>query len=115
MIRLADFGALVVEAEHGDAGPQDVHRAGVLGRVFDEINDLGGQIPVEAEFLLEIFQFLGVGEPAVHQQVVYFAKAAVCDEVVDVVTEVGGGVIRVFCFGDGRGLPRLGEPVWRLA
>ena len=33
-IRLADGRAGVIHAEHGNGGAQDIHGAGVLGRVF---------------------------------------------------------------------------------
>ncbi len=42
-VRLPDFGPLIVEAEHGDGGAEDVHRRSVPGSVFQKIENLAGE------------------------------------------------------------------------
>ena len=64
-VRLADFCAAIIHAEHGDGGAQDVHRASVLGRVFQKIGDRCGQRTLSAELY-----FKGVQLGLVRQTVV---------------------------------------------
>ena len=95
---------VVVEAEHRNAGAQDVHRVGILGRVLEEIDDRRRQGAGGAQIGLELRQLRLVRQRFVPEEINDLLVADVPGEFVDVVpgvdenallphdiTETGGG------------------------
>ena len=98
LVGLTGLGALVVEAKHGDAGADDVHGVGIFGGGLEEVDDALGDGAVVAQGAFHDGEFLGVGEFAFVEEIEDFFVAAMLDEVVDFVAEVGkfaGGTLDV--------------------
>ncbi len=76
---------VVIEAQHRDAGAQDVHRVGVLGGLLEELDDRLRQRARGAQFGLELLQLGLVRQPVVPEEIDDFLVTNRARQVVDVV------------------------------
>jgi hypothetical protein len=100
VVRLADLGPLVVEAEHGDCSAENIHGTRIPGGSLEEINDSLRNGAATGEILLEGIELGLPGKPAMVEKIDHFLVAAVLYQIVDMIAEVGETAVKAFYVGE---------------
>lgn len=98
-IRFADGGAFVIEAEHGNAGAQDVHGIGIARGGLEEIKHALGQFALTAEFLFHGSELRAIRQVSMVKEVGHLLKRAVFYQLIDAIAEVAEPSLRAFDVG----------------